>query len=107
MKAQHTLVQHDYTDVQSALSVEKGAVGRANQRISTLQSELQTAQVCTETLQAVYDAKITFLQSALVSEKGKVVTSNQTISTLRSDLQSAQVGAETLVADYNAEVIIF
>ncbi|KAF8550349.1 hypothetical protein OG21DRAFT_422599 [Imleria badia] len=83
------MVQRENSNLQSAIDTEKGTVVSTNQRISTIQSDLQTAQF------------------SLVAEKGTVVKANQTISTLRSDLETARAGAETLMANYDTQVTRF
>ncbi|KAF8547590.1 TPR-like protein, partial [Imleria badia] len=84
-KSQHTTLQRDSSNLQSALDAEKGTAVRANQRISTLQSDFQTAQCSNSNL-----------QSALDAQKGAVIKANQTISNLQSDLATTQSALDAL-----------
>lgn len=95
--AKGTRFQRENSDLLSALDAETGETDKAHQRISKLQSDLETALVGGETLMADYDVKVapfqrdnSDFQSALDAKKG---AANQTISNLQTDLQAARVGA--------------
>ena len=72
-----TRFQRNNSNLQSALDAEKGALVNANQSISNLRLDLQTAREDAEALKANYDTKVTRLQlenSGLQSALGVLET---------------------------------
>ena len=105
---QVTCFQSNSSHLQSALDAKTREVVDANQSISKLKSDLQTARVGTETRRLDYDTQVTCfqsnssnLQSALDAKTREVVDANQSISKLTSDLQATRVGTEIHRLDYS------
>lgn len=106
--------QRDNSNLESALGAQKDAVGKANQKVSSLEAALETARVGAEILKADYDTKVTCfqrdnsnLESALSAQKEAFEKANQKILSLESALQVAREDAQTAKADYDSKVARF
>ncbi|KAF8554888.1 hypothetical protein OG21DRAFT_1496708 [Imleria badia] len=108
-KAQHSAVQRDNSNLQSALDAQKETVVKANQTISHLESALQIAREEAETLKADYDTKVTRFQrdnSDLQSELGalkKEVAEDKLrlslgIGDFKQWMRKSSISAETLTS---------